>query len=286
MAETTNAMTREEAAEYLTNLFCTVLQLDRSQLDKELVMSETVHLNPEFEELCGHALSDVYSASWAEYLEWVKGRIPGRKLLDFGCGPASNLQPLTDLGFDWYGLDVADPTDVSTRGGLAELSQDARVTLYDGWEVPLPDEEFDVVFSNTSLEHVFNPELSIAEMSRILKPGGFLVGQVTQLAPFHAGSTGNLTPYGFTLICQRKGLKLHRLQAQLDGISLICQMTMNRTGFRDFWKLSRERIFKGVTPFNQALIALCESVGHSVQQTNSVLLAMCGQYLFCMEKNA
>ena len=283
MAQT---MTRQEAEDYLTNLFCTVLQLDRSQLDKELIMSETVHLNPEFMELCGHALPDVYFSNWGEYLDWVTTQIPGRRLLDFGCGPATNRQTLTDRGFDWYGLDMADPTDLGTKKNLQELSRDQRVTLYDGWEVPLPDASFDVVFSNTSLEHVFSPEVSVAEMSRVLKPGGFLVGQVTQLAPYHGGSTGNLTPYGFTLMCQRHGLALLRLAPQLDGVSLICHMTMNRTGFRDLWKISRERSFASITPFNQALITLSESEGHTVQETNAVLLALCGQYLFCMQKTA
>ena len=38
-----------------------------------------------------------------------------------------------------------------------------------------PDNEFDLVFSNSVLEHVKNPKKALQEMYRVIKPGGKLL---------------------------------------------------------------------------------------------------------------
>jgi ubiquinone/menaquinone biosynthesis C-methylase UbiE len=51
--------------------------------------------------------------------------------------------------------------------------------------IPRPDGTFDTILCIAVLEHVENPEEVTAEMSRVLKPGGYLVATVPFLQPEH-----------------------------------------------------------------------------------------------------
>lgn len=90
-----------------------------------------------------------------------------RPTLDFGCGDG-NFAATTFL----HPIDVGvDPSEIAinearTTGKYLEL----RVT--DGRTLPYPDNYFGSVFSNSVLEHIPNLDENLAEVHRVLKPGG------------------------------------------------------------------------------------------------------------------
>jgi ubiquinone/menaquinone biosynthesis C-methylase UbiE len=51
---------------------------------------------------------------------------------------------------------------------------------FDLHQIPLENERFDVVFCNHVMEHVDNPKQCMAELFRVLKPGGWAIMQVPQ----------------------------------------------------------------------------------------------------------
>src|SRR5689334_6625134 len=87
---------------------------------------------------------------------------PGR-VLDLGCGASNKRTSFEFLGHTYVGIDVP--------GSRAEVIGDAH-------DLPFPDNDFDVVFSYAVFEHLYNPFVAIAEVARVLKPGGIFLGSV------------------------------------------------------------------------------------------------------------
>lgn len=73
-------------------------------------------------------------------------------------------------GFDVTGLDSSQASiDVAAR---RDETRKARYLLGDALELPFADGSFDVVCAMDFLEHVDHPARVVAEVSRVLKPGG------------------------------------------------------------------------------------------------------------------
>ena len=104
------------------------------------------------------------------FREWVGG--PGRRVLDLGCRDGA-LAHAYAPGNDVVGMDV-------DRDALAEAAKLGIETLWgDVTEpLPLPDASFDVVVAGELFEHLQLPDRTVAEVRRVLRPGGFLVGSV------------------------------------------------------------------------------------------------------------
>jgi SAM-dependent methyltransferase len=56
---------------------------------------------------------------------------------------------------------------------------------YLGRELPFPDGQFDVVWSNSCLEHVRHPRLTVEHVHRVLRPGGVFVSSIDLRDHFH-----------------------------------------------------------------------------------------------------
>lgn len=84
-------------------------------------------------------------------------------VLDFGCG----TQPYKSL-FDHCARYVpVDFTETKTR-----FYAEGQVLPFDGSRIPLPDASVDHVLFTEVLEHVFEPVALLAEVRRVLRPGG------------------------------------------------------------------------------------------------------------------
>lgn len=110
-----------------------------------------------------------------EVLFELLGPVAGLKLLDVGCGDGVFASQLARRGADVTGLDAdADMVTVARKRTEAEPT---RLQFVEGKAERLPfgDAAFDGVVAVTVLCFVPDPGRAIAEMARVLKPGGRLV---------------------------------------------------------------------------------------------------------------
>ena len=154
----------------------------------------------------GFLLNPFYLARRALYrvMEELAPELDGA-ILDVGCG-TKPYQHLYTRQQSYLGLEVGSPQ--ANHYSAADV-------YYSGGSLPFADCQFDSVVSNQVLEHVFTPEIFLAEIRRVLKPGGkFLVTvpfvwdeheQPHDFARYSSfGLKALLERNGFTLLTARK----------------------------------------------------------------------------------
>jgi len=98
------------------------------------------------------------------------------KVLEIGCGGGhfTNMIKQYFPSCDVTGIDLDENHIVFAKEKAKELKLDVKYLVADVADLPFGDEEFDLVFSHTVVEHVeFND--FIKEQKRVLKSGGDLV---------------------------------------------------------------------------------------------------------------
>jgi ubiquinone/menaquinone biosynthesis C-methylase UbiE len=101
------------------------------------------------------------------------GLTPGIVVADIGTGTGFMAEAALDAGARVIGIDLSEGMlqQVSTRlaGRAFETRQSSET------EIPLAAGEVDAVLANMFLHHAEDPEATIAQLARALKPGGRLV---------------------------------------------------------------------------------------------------------------
>jgi SAM-dependent methyltransferase len=91
---------------------------------------------------------------------------PHTKILDFGCGDGARVNELRRGGYDAVGCDIASSDDPN---------ESVLPIATDPYRLPYDDDTFDIVYSITVFEHVMDYDTALAEIRRVLKPGGVTV---------------------------------------------------------------------------------------------------------------
>lgn len=102
---------------------------------------------------------------------------PGATVLDFGCGSGGSVYQYRAAGYQGFGVDFSYDWNANVEACIAKgLATPAdrlcRALEVDPYRIPFPDETFDFVFSEQVFEHVQDYDAAIAEVRRVLKPGG------------------------------------------------------------------------------------------------------------------
>ena len=98
-------------------------------------------------------------------------------LLDVGCGEMP-FRALLPSGVTYTGIDVP-------AAELFGMGRNFDIVYFDGKTIPFADASFDCVLCTEVLEHADDPAGLIAEMLRVLKPGGTLLATVPFSARVH-----------------------------------------------------------------------------------------------------
>jgi SAM-dependent methyltransferase len=137
------------------------------------------------------------------------------RVLDVGCG----TQPYRSLFEvpEYVGLDIDTP--LSRARGTADA-------FYDGQRLPFDVARFDTVLCNQVLEHVFNPEQFVAEMGRVLVPGGRLILSVPFVWDEHEQpwDYARYTSFGLRALLEGGGFRILEQRKLLADCSVLFQL--------------------------------------------------------------
>lgn len=103
---------------------------------------------------------------------------PGQSALEVGCGPGSDLFDLADIvapGGRLVGLDASEIMLAEARRRAEARGAAARFAQGDVEALPFGDGTFDACRAARLLVHLADPARAIAEMARVVRPGGRVV---------------------------------------------------------------------------------------------------------------
>ncbi|WP_413577935.1 bifunctional 2-polyprenyl-6-hydroxyphenol methylase/3-demethylubiquinol 3-O-methyltransferase UbiG [Bdellovibrio sp. HCB290] len=104
-------------------------------------------------------------------LEAIQKHIgPSAQILDMGCGGGFLSNDLAAAGHHVAGIDLSDSSLKVAES--RDHTHSVKYQVGDVYQVPFPDQSFDVACAMDLLEHVSEPQRVLAEASRILRPGG------------------------------------------------------------------------------------------------------------------
>ena len=199
---------------------------------------------------------------------------PGALILDAGCGTGEHALRFAELGYHCLGVDIARPALEKAEARAHAAGLGARVSF--GCQpleaMPYPDASFHAIHCRGVLMHVPDWERALAELCRVLKPGGRLallennhraveMALIRLARRFRTGeSRVEVTPGGVEFWLDRPG------EAPLTRVANVAALSdrLARQGVKvvrrfasEFWDLNRfPALLRGaVTVFNHLWLA-------------------------------
>ncbi len=122
--------------------------------------------------------------------EWVCGQRPaaGTRVLDYGCGAGVIVKELRRRGIEAYGCDVFYEGGDCSRAAGEEFG--SVILKMEGERIPFEDDFFDFVINNQVMEHVEDLDRVLAEIRRVLKPGGAMLSLFPDKEVWREGHCG------------------------------------------------------------------------------------------------
>ena len=114
---------------------------------------------------------------------------PQARILDCGVGNGSlsiALDGLMKGTVDLHAIDTSAEMLVQAKSVMQHAGLRPHLQQADVMSLPYDDQSFDVVMAAHVLEHLPNPQRALAEMIRVLKPGGMVFLCVTRPSLFGA----------------------------------------------------------------------------------------------------
>jgi SAM-dependent methyltransferase len=138
---------------------------------------------------------------------------PGMRVLDLGCGEGRHAfeayrRGADVLAVDWGQSEVATTAEwlgAIAAAGEAPAGASAAVARGDLRALPVPDASVDRVIASEVLEHIPDDRTALAEIARVLRPGGRVAVTVPRYGPericwalsgaYHANEGGHIRIY-------------------------------------------------------------------------------------------
>ncbi|MBF0219410.1 MAG: class I SAM-dependent methyltransferase [Gammaproteobacteria bacterium] len=143
-----------------------------SRLSSEPLAQQVRHANRRFYDLAAAQYEAVDGRRTTAVLAWISERMAalsqrcgGGRLLDIGCGSGVVLGCAEDYFVQRVGVDISSE--------ILKLAQKhGEAVCADAAQLPFAEGSFDAVVCFAALHHIYDHQPLLAEVYRILKPGG------------------------------------------------------------------------------------------------------------------
>jgi SAM-dependent methyltransferase len=127
-------------------------------------------------DLRGAPSTEYYRRCEIALIQRSLGDLAGRRVLKLDLwNEAFNtriLHWLADEGAETYGLDLSNVVAHQARRNTTAVGHPVRLVRSDIRELPFADDSFDAVYTMGTIEHIDEYAHAVAEIHRVLKPGG------------------------------------------------------------------------------------------------------------------
>lgn len=139
-------------------------------------------------------------------------------LFDVGCGSKPYKTLFEPYITGYIGLEYSP--DSGYRGNAADVCGDAA-------KLPIGDNCVDTILCTEVMEHIHDPERTIGEFARVLRPGGRLITTAPFIYPIHDKyDFFRYSPDGLAVIMNRYGLEVETIKP-LSGTAVTLATMLN-----------------------------------------------------------
>ncbi|MCC7371778.1 MAG: class I SAM-dependent methyltransferase [Chloroflexi bacterium] len=134
------------------------------------------------------------------------------RILDIGSGRKPYFPIFEPYAREYIGVDPGDGLGPDVRGAAEHL--------------PFADASADVIVSTQVLEHVDNPDATVAEWRRVLRPGGLVIASTHGMYLYHPIPSDHWrwTHTGLRKLFERNGLRVQSLEACERTLSVLVML--------------------------------------------------------------
>lgn len=136
------------------------------------------------------------------------------RVLEVGTGTGFFLLNLWQTGFvgEAHATDISEGMLAVCRANAERLGCTIETRAGDAEKLPYEDDTFDLVAGHAFLHHLPDPPAALAEMFRVLRPGGglFIAGEPTLWGDRLAGVVKTATRNAFRLAARLPGIRIRR----------------------------------------------------------------------------
>jgi ubiquinone/menaquinone biosynthesis C-methylase UbiE len=164
-----NTEARTEAKKQWTRVACGELEGDKETVDYFLAVEKD------------RFAQQPWTPAYFEY-----SRFSEKRVLEIGIGQGTDLMQFAKAGADCWGVDITDNHLKLTARNFRLRDKKVELCKADATQLPFPDNSFDCVYSFGVLHHIPEVERAIAEVNRVLKPGGIaMIALYYKWSAFH-----------------------------------------------------------------------------------------------------
>jgi ubiquinone/menaquinone biosynthesis C-methylase UbiE len=132
--------------------------------------------------------NDLYEHFYSKHADFA-----GKTILDLGCGYSGKAVAYSKHGPEFIcGADLSVPVIQEAQSYLKGLKIPAAFVGADAGALPFADSSFDIVISDDGFDHFKQTRKVIAEICRVLKPGGIAF---ISFVPYYSRECSHMTEY-------------------------------------------------------------------------------------------